>query len=81
MIDNCGDVGDAAVTLNGLPEKIGPTSTAVGTALLNAMVIEAVEKLLEQGIVPPVFMSANLDGGDEHNKKIFEEYRNNIFYM
>lgn len=81
VIDNCGDVGDAAVTLNGLPEKIGPTSTAVGTALLNAMVIEAVEKLLEQGIVPPVFMSANLDGGDEHNKKIFEEYRNNIFYM
>lgn len=81
VIDNCGDVGDAAVALEGLPEKIGPTSTSVGTALLNALVIEAVEKMIADGIVPPVFMSANLDGGDAHNAKIFTEYKDNIFYM
>ena len=81
VIDNCGEKGDAAVSLEGLPEKIGPTSTAVGTALLNAMVIEAVEKMIADGIVPPVFMSANIDGGDEHNARIFEEYKDNIFYM
>lgn len=81
VIDNCGETGDAAVSLEGLPEKIGPTSTAVGTALLNAMVIEAVEKMIADDIVPPVFMSANIDGGDEHNARIFEEYKDNIFYM
>ncbi|MBR5313262.1 MAG: SIS domain-containing protein [Clostridia bacterium] len=81
VIDNCGEKGDAAVKLDGLEEKIGPTSTAVGTAILNAMVIEAVEKMIADGIVPPVFMSANLDGGDEHNARIFEEYKDNIFYM
>ena len=81
VIDNCGCVGDAAVELPGLAEKIGPTSTAAGAALINALVIEAVENLIASGVVPPVFMSANLDGGDEHNKKIFEEYKNNIFYM
>jgi len=81
VIDNCGEIGDAAVSLDGLPEKIGPTSTAVGTAIINALVIEAVEKMIADGIVPPVFMSANIDGGDEHNAKIFEEYKNNIFYM
>ncbi len=81
VIDNCGEIGDAAVSLEGLPEKIGPTSTAVGTAIINALVIEAVEKMIADGIVPPVFMSANIDGGDEHNAKIFEEYKNNIFYM
>jgi len=81
VIDNCGEVGDAAVSLEGLPEKIGPTSTAVGTAILNAIVIESVEKMIADGIVPPVFMSANLDGGDEHNAKIFAEYKDNIFYM
>jgi len=80
-IDNCGDVGDAAVSLDGLAEKIGPTSTAAGAAIINALVIEAVEKMIADGIVPPVFMSANLDGGDEHNAKIFEEYKDNIFYM
>lgn len=81
VLDNCGEKGDAAVSLEGLPEKIGPTSTAVGTALLNAIVIEAVEQMIADGIVPPVFMSANIDGGDAHNAKIFEEYKDNIFYM
>ena len=81
VIDNCGVTGDAAVKLDGLEEKIGPTSTTVGTALLNAIVIEAVEQMIADGIVPPVFMSANIDGGDAHNARIFEEYKDNIFYM
>ena len=81
VIDNGGEVGDAAIKLDGLAEKIGPTSTAVGTALLNAIVIDAVELMIADGIVPPVFMSANLDGGDEHNARIFKEYKDNIFYM
>lgn len=81
VVDNCGIPGDAAMKLEGLPEAIGPTSTAVGTALINGIVIEAVEKLIARGIVPPVFMSANLDAGGAHNAKMFEEYADNIFYM
>lgn len=81
VIDNCGIPGDAAIKLDGLAEMIGPTSTAVGTSLINGIVIETVERLIADGIVPPVFMSANLDGGDEHNRKIFNEYADNIFYM
>lgn len=81
VIDNCGVPGDAAIRLDGLAEPMGPTSTAVGASLIHAIVIEAVERLLADGITPPVFMSANLDGGDEHNRKLFREYKNNIFYM
>lgn len=81
VIDNCGAVGDAAVKLEGLPEKIGATSTSVGAALLNAIIVEAVELLIAEGVVPPVFLSANLNGGDAHNARIFEEYKDNIFYM
>ena len=81
VIDNCGIVGDASITLDGLDEKIGPTSTAVGVSLINALIIEAVEKMISDGIVPPVFMSANLNGGDEHNARIFEDYKDHIFYM
>lgn len=81
VIDNCGEAGDASVALPGLSEKIGPTSTVVGAALINALVIEAVENLLAAGTTPPVFLSANLDGGDRHNARILEEYRDNIFYM
>ena len=81
VIDNCGCVSDASVEIPGLPEKIGPTSTTVGAAIVNALIIDAVEMLIERDIVPPVFMSANIDGGTEHNAKILEEYKNNIFYM
>lgn len=81
VLDNKGEIGDAAVSINGLPEKIGPTSTAVGTALINAIIIDAVNKMLDDGFQPPVLMSANLDGGDEHNARIFKEYADNIFYM
>ena len=81
VIDNKGCIGDAAVSIEGLPEKTGPTSTAVGAALINAITVDAINMMIEDGVVPPVLMSANLDGGDEHNAKIFAEYKDNIFYM
>ena len=81
LIDNCGEKGDAGLALEGLPEKAGPTSTVVGATILNAVAVRAMEILLERGIEPPVFISANLDGGDEHNARILEEYRDHIFYM
>jgi len=66
-IDNGGVVGDAAVTVEGLPGPVGPTSTVAGAAIVNAMVAEAVERLIARGIVPEVFVSSNLAGGDEAN--------------
>ena len=81
VIDNCGCVSDASVVIPGLPEKIGPTSTTVGAAIINAVIIDAVEMLVNDNVVPPVFMNANIDGGTEHNAKILEEYKDNIFYM
>ncbi len=81
VIDNCAPAGDAAVSFDGFPEKSGPLSTVVGAALLDAMVCGVIELLLADGVTPPVFMSANLDGGDEHNRVILEEYRDNIHYM
>ncbi len=53
----------------------------MGAAIINAVVIDAVEIMLGHGFVPPVFMSANMDGGDEHNAEIMDTYKDNIFYM
>ena len=64
-----------------MPEKIGPTSTAVGAAMLNAMMTRAVQLVIGAGGVPPVFVSANLDGGEAHNREMMRAYRNQIFYM
>ena len=81
LIDNHGDRGDAAVSLEGFAQKVSSTSTVVGAAILNAAVARACEILLAEGEVPPVFMSGNLDGGDEHNRRVMEEYKDNIFYL
>ena len=81
VLDNGGCLGDGCIALEGVPEKIGPTSTAVGAALLNAMMTRAVQRVIEAGGVPPVFVSANLDGGEAHNREMMRAYRNQIFYM
>lgn len=81
VIDNCGDFEDSSTLIEGMEQKVGPTSTAVGAVIVNSIVISVVEKLLEKGITPPVFHSANVDGGDEFNTKLFEEYRSGIFYQ
>ncbi len=81
LLDNGGCVGDAAVEIPGVPEKVAPTSTSVAAALLNAMMAQAVELIVSAGGVAPVFVSANLDGGDEHNKAMMANYGDHIFYM
>ncbi len=81
LIDNHGDLGDASVKLEGFPQKIASTSTVVGAAVLNAVTARACELILEAGETPPVFMSGNIDGGDEHNRKVMAEHADNIFYL
>ena len=81
VLDNCGCVGDASIEISGVPEKVAPTSTAVGAAMLNAIMGRAVELIVERGEVPPIFMSANVPGGDEHNREMLKRYKNHIFYM
>ena len=81
VLDNCGCMGDGSLNVPGVMEKVGPTSTAVGAAMLNAMVAQAVEMITAAGGVAPVFVSANLEGGDEHNKKMLAQYKDHIFYM
>jgi uncharacterized phosphosugar-binding protein len=81
VIDNCGVPGDAAVGLPGFPQKSGATSTVVGVALLNAAVVETVRILLEKGVEPPVFRSANLDNSDEHNQRLMSRYAGRLAYL
>jgi len=81
IIDNHGDIGDACVKLPGLEQQVGATSTVVGATVLNSIIVETTRTLLERGMKkPPIFYSANLDGGDELNQKLFAEYKDSIHY-
>ena len=55
--------------IEGLATPVGPTSTVVGAAILNAMVAEAVGILVARGTPPDIYTSANLDGGDDANAR------------
>ena len=81
VLDNCGCKGDGSIEIEGVPEKVGPTSTVIGAAMLNAMMCRAVEMIVQAGGVPPVFMSANVEGGDAHNREMLKAYKDHIFYM
>ncbi len=81
VLDNHGDIGDACVALEGLEQKVAPTSTVIGAAILNSIVAATAQNLVKKGIKnPPIFYSANIDGGDELNEKLFEEYKDSIHY-
>ena len=81
VIDNCGCIGDAAIEIEGFRGKTAATSTITGAAIINSLCAEVVGLYVENGLEPPVFMSANVDGGDEYNDKMFKKYKNAITYM
>ena len=73
-IDNCADPGDASFPIEGLDTTIGPTSSITGITIAQALISQVVDNLVKAGIEPPVFKSSNVDGGDEHNNRMFDKY-------
>ncbi|MEO7979555.1 MAG: SIS domain-containing protein [Sporichthyaceae bacterium] len=78
VLDNRGRPGDACADLEGLDVAVGPTSTAVGAAILNAVVVEAVRLVLERGGSPDVFASSNVTGGDDVNADLIARYSSRV---
>ncbi|HSK67915.1 MAG TPA: sugar isomerase domain-containing protein [Candidatus Limnocylindria bacterium] len=66
--------GDAAVSFEGMDQKAGPTSTLCNVFAMNLLMLTAIRKLREMGIEPPLWMSANLPGGDEKNRALEDKY-------
>jgi uncharacterized phosphosugar-binding protein len=81
VIDNGAPYGDAVVEIPGFPQKTGPLSTVTGCAIVNALIAEVVARLVQQGVNPPVFVSANLDVGDDYNARLLAENRHRIHYL
>ena len=77
VLDNGGVLGDAAVKMAD-GSMVGPTSTAVGAAILQAIVCRVKEISLEEGFDAEYYRSSNVDGGDEWNDRLVEKYRDII---
>lgn len=81
VLDNHSVYGDSALTIEGLDTAVCGTSSFSGTLLLQQTIYEAIQLMVEAGYVPPVYKSANIDGGSEYNEAIEDQYANRLFHI
>ena len=70
--DACMEVGEA--TMGGL-------STYTACFILNTVLIEAARLALSEGVVPPVYLSGNVEGGREHNVVLENLYMGKVKHL
>ena len=70
--------GDAAVSLEGLDQKVGATSTITVAFIVPALLVQTCENLLALGIKPDVYYNGHLAYEDQsiksHNDALVEKY-------
>ncbi|MFN8518135.1 MAG: SIS domain-containing protein [Chloroflexota bacterium] len=76
-IDNCSPAGDAAVDIEGVPYKVGPTSSIGAIAVVDALKCRTAELLAERGVTPVVLTSPHFVGsaeGEQQLERVYQEY-------
>ncbi|ROT27104.1 sugar isomerase domain-containing protein [Micromonospora sp. HM5-17] len=77
VLDNGAPYGDAALPLPG-GGAVGAVSSITAALLAQQITIEVVARMIEAGETPPVYLSANIPAGDEHNRVLEERYAGRI---
>lgn len=77
-IDDYNPVGDTIVTLEGFGTPIAPVSNLIDFYIAHRLEIETAKACLEMGVEPPMWKSANVEGGDAFNRKNLEKYRGRV---
>lgn len=70
--DACMDVGE---------KKMGGLSTYAACFILNTCLINGAKIVLEKGVIPPVYMSGNIEGGREHNFTLENVFMSRIKHL
>ena len=78
VLDNKVDKGDATMQAPGVVEKFTPASGVTSNALLHALVTACIEELLKRGVTPPIYVAANVDGGEQHNARLKQQYKDQM---
>ncbi len=76
IIDNHSPKGDGVIDSKYGP--VGASSSIYNSYIAQRIVLKIIELYEKNGLVPPIYHSANNPGGDEHNKKIYNEFRRRI---
>jgi len=78
VINNHAPKGDALLSYEKVDIDIAPSSTVIGSTILNAVLAESIKNMADVGFEPPVLLSGNIDGADDHNKTLIERYKDRI---
>ncbi|WP_122642009.1 SIS domain-containing protein [Luxibacter massiliensis] len=81
VLDNQSMFGDAALEIEGLDTRVCGTSSFSTCLLLQQTIYEAVKDMVEKGYEPPVYKSANIDGGREFNNILEQKYGDRIWHI
>jgi len=73
VLDNGAPYGDAVLPLPGGGAACG-LSSITAALLAQMMVAETLSRLVERGVTPPVYLSANIPEGDAHNDALEARY-------
>lgn len=81
VIDNHAPEGDTYLELPVSQQRTGGASTFGSLFIAQRIVLMIENKYIEDEEQPPIFMSANIPGGDEHNQKLVNEYKERIWCL
>ena len=74
VLDNGSPPGDAVLSVPGSELRVGPVSTAIGVAIINAIFAGVAARLSADGDAP-IYLSANMPGAKEINAKLVARFR------
>jgi uncharacterized phosphosugar-binding protein len=77
VIDNLAPYGDATLALPG-GVAVGSVSSITSAFIAQLLTIGVVERMRADGHEPPLYLSANISGGDEHNRALEKKYEGRI---
>jgi uncharacterized phosphosugar-binding protein len=77
VLDNLAPFGDATLELaGGVP--VGAVSSMTAAFIAQLLTIGTAARIAASGATPPLYISANIPGGDEHNRALEDLYRDKI---
>jgi len=77
VLDNLAPYGDATLALPG-GVAVGSVSSITSAFIAQLLTIGVAERMSGDGQVPPLYLSANIPGGDEHNHALERKYEGRI---
>lgn len=80
-VDTGVPIGDVAVSVPGVAERVAAVSTFANAFALNCLSIRTIAALAGRGVEPPIWRSGNAPGGDEANARFLGRFRGRVRHL